>query len=205
MSLSKLRKVIIDYVFWIKVVMLNLMRKQKIAIANALTFSRIFLCLPLVYCIWKDQIYSTWSIIVLCGISDIADGAIAKSAGGGTKWGARFDPLADKLLINIALICLAIDGIIPAWSFLILVAREAFVTFLRSKAKNGLPASSEGKIKTFLQFTAILCFFFPFKEEFLVDRNFMNNLGLSIYWLSFIFSLYSAIKYIKRSIVDDHY
>jgi hypothetical protein len=54
-----------------------------------------------------------WGLLLLGGISDAADGWLARRAGGGSAWGAQLDPLTDKILISAPLLWLAASGSQP--------------------------------------------------------------------------------------------
>lgn len=109
-------------------------------------------------------------LFIVCGLTDIADGVLARKFGWETKFGRLADPLADKLLICGTFICFAVIRIpafdifpqnladIIRWSTaLIISAREAFVTFYRHWAESrGIvyKAITAGKIKMLLQVIA---------------------------------------------------
>ena len=97
----------------------------------------------------------TLTIFLLAALTDNLDGRIARRQGV-TSFGKFMDPLADKLLIGAALICLALfkhidGGLIPMWMVAIIIGREVLVTVLRVvfAAKYGqvVSASQWGKYK----------------------------------------------------------
>lgn len=145
---------------------------------NTLTLIRLIMTLvflTMVLCI-TDQtrwlfIDTAFVIFVVAGLTDIADGKIARKYNVTSKFGRIVDPLADKILVCGAFICFAIIGepklfsfspeMLTAiqWSFVgIIIAREMFVTILRhwSEAKGiNFAATASGKIKMALQTFAI--------------------------------------------------
>ncbi|HJN36626.1 MAG TPA: CDP-alcohol phosphatidyltransferase family protein, partial [Prochlorococcaceae cyanobacterium Fu_MAG_50] len=72
--------------------------------ADGLTLARAVAGLPLMLFLLTDHQVLAWLLLLLGGLSDAADGWLARRAGGGSTWGARLDPLADKLLIAAPLI-----------------------------------------------------------------------------------------------------
>jgi len=95
------------------------------------------------------------TIFVFAALTDHFDGRIARIQGV-TGFGKFMDPLADKLLIGAALICLALfkhvdDGLIPVWMVAIIIGRELLVTLLRivfiTKYGEVVSASQWGKYK----------------------------------------------------------
>lgn len=110
-------------------------------------------------------------VFLVAGLSDIADGLVARRFGATTKFGRIVDPLADKILVCGAFICFAIIGqprffdLHGALQFLIrwlvaavLVFREGYVTVLRHRAEArgiNFSATAAGKVKMFTQAFAI--------------------------------------------------
>lgn len=133
-------------------------------LANKLTLLRIFL-IPvfLVFIEIKGIPYGktiATLVFIIASVTDKLDGHIARSRNQITRFGKLMDPLADKLLVSAALICLVEARILPSWVAVIIIAREFAVTGLRSiAAAEGivLAASWWGKLKTAVQIVAILC------------------------------------------------
>ena len=124
-------------------------------LANLLTILRLFLIPPFIFCFQADMMVPALAIFALAALTDNIDGKIARRQGI-TSFGKFMDPLADKLLIGAALICLAFfqdvdGGLIPIWMVVIIMGREVLVTLLRVvfAAKYGqvVSASHWGKYK----------------------------------------------------------
>ncbi|AZV56322.1 CDP-diacylglycerol--glycerol-3-phosphate 3-phosphatidyltransferase [Clostridium sp. AWRP] len=132
-------------------------------LANKLTMLRMIL-IPffLIFITVKNMPYGKLiaiAIFILASITDKLDGYIARSRNQITNFGKFMDPLADKLLVTTALICLVEYHIIPSWVAVIIVAREFAVTGLRTiAAAEGMviAASPWGKAKTATQIIAII-------------------------------------------------
>ena len=91
-------------------------------------------------------------------ITDYLDGVIARRTGTETDFGRLMDPLADKVLIAAALVCLAWSHDIPAWAAVVLVSRDFLITGLRQLALSHgtvLAADPAGKTKTASQMIMI--------------------------------------------------
>ena len=89
----------------------------------------------------------------------LLDGKIARKYHLVTNFGKFMDPLADKLLVCSALICLIELGQIPAWVVIIIISREFIISGFRLVASdNGvvIAASYWGKFKTVFQMTAVI-------------------------------------------------
>jgi cardiolipin synthase (CMP-forming) len=95
-----------------------------------------------------------WALAVLfvSGISDYADGYLARRLNQTSKVGEILDPVADRLYILSTVIGLAARGIIPWWVAVLLPARDAFlwclVPFLRTRGYSSLPVHFLGKAAT---------------------------------------------------------
>ena len=80
-------------------------------LADALTEGRALVGLPLLLALAAGQPALAWILLALGGLSDAADGWLARRAGGGSVWGARLDPLTDKILITAPLLWLGASGV----------------------------------------------------------------------------------------------
>lgn len=108
------------------------------------------------------------AIFLLAGLTDFADGQIARRFNLVTDFGKLMDSLADKVLVTAAFICLVELRVIPAWAVVTIVAREFLITGLRALAAGKgriLPAERLGKHKTFWQMAAIVFFLVTLAAE----------------------------------------
>ncbi len=164
-------------------------------IANTLTFLRMLAGLPILIAITRNQFEIAWLLLLIAGISDILDGYLARLAGGGTPWGAKFDPLADKILLSAPFIWLAVANVVPIWSIWLLISREIIVSAWRSNRSKGGPASSFGKAKTILQFISLLLILWPSNWSYM-NKYILQEIGIVIFWISIAFALLSANDYL---------
>jgi CDP-diacylglycerol--glycerol-3-phosphate 3-phosphatidyltransferase len=177
-------------------------------LADALTLARAVAGLPLILALDAGWEAVAWWLLLLGGLSDAADGALARRAGGGSVWGARLDPLTDKILILAPLLWLATKGVLPLWAIWLLLARELFISGWRAGHGSGGPASWGGKAKTILQFASLLLLLWP--NGWGAAMNSENSFGLPglpgllhltgywLFWPSLLLALSSAWGYLKR-------
>ena len=105
------------------------------------------------------------SLVIFAGasITDWFDGYLARKHHLVTNFGKFMDPLADKLLVCSALICLIELGQLPAWVVIIIISREFIISGFRLvAADNGvvIAASYWGKFKTTFQMAAVILMIF---------------------------------------------
>ncbi len=98
-------------------------------------------------------------VFALASLTDFIDGYLARARDSITTFGKLMDPLADKLLIVGALLCLVSLHRLEGWVAMVIIARELAVTMLRVNATQSgvvISASMFGKVKTCVQIAAIL-------------------------------------------------
>jgi CDP-diacylglycerol--glycerol-3-phosphate 3-phosphatidyltransferase len=127
---------------------------------NALTIARICLVPVLVvFMLERDQAIAAAAVFTLAMLTDALDGRIARSRSLITNFGKLMDPIADKLLVGAAFICLAATDRVEPWVVGVILSREAIVTGMRLLARREgivIAANSLGKAKTVLQTAAVL-------------------------------------------------
>lgn len=135
--------------------------------ANKLTLIRIVLIpvfLVLLYIDISVSNYAAMAVFVVAGLTDIADGYIARRRGQVTDFGKFLDPLADKVLVVAAMLWFVEQGTMPAWVALIVIIREFMVTALRLIALDSgrvIAAGILGKIKTIVTMVCLTAMFLP--------------------------------------------
>lgn len=172
---------------------------MKLNVPNFLTILRIFAIPALVVVLLMD--FRGWEIVgfaifLFASLTDALDGAWARMKKQVTVFGQLLDPMADKLLIASALICLVGRRIVPAWMAVIIIGREIAVTGFRaiasSRGKN-IPASALGKLKMTLE-TVTLCLLILGPVN-LGRLHLLAPIGL---WLTVAAALASAVEYYVR-------
>jgi len=133
-------------------------------LANKLTFIRIVLA-PVFFTVYMlprfcqswfaDRADWTipvlWFIFIVSEVTDYLDGKAARKRGEVSSIGKLFDPFADTLMQLTCFLCFVIDGIFPAFLFLLIIYREFSILFLRNlmlTKGSALGARMGGKIKT---------------------------------------------------------
>lgn len=133
---------------------------------NKLTIFRVFLIpvFVLVYFL-VDNPWIATAIFVIASLTDTADGYIARKYNLVTNFGKFADPLADKLLVCSAMICMVSVGVIPAWAVIVIMAREFIISGFRTVAADNnivIAASWWGKVKTIVQMVMIVALLLNF-------------------------------------------
>lgn len=125
---------------------------------NKLTVLRIVL-VPLFMALYLyGNMTAAAVIFVIASATDWLDGYIARKRDLVTNFGKFMDPLADKLLVTGAFLCLMEGGTVSVWILMIVLTREFLVTGLRLVAVSCgtvISAGSLGKLKTALQMIAV--------------------------------------------------
>jgi CDP-diacylglycerol--glycerol-3-phosphate 3-phosphatidyltransferase len=130
---------------------------------NQLTLTRVvispvFMGLLMVENVWCR--YAALGLFVLGSITDMLDGYLARRTGQMTKFGKFMDPVADKLLISLALVSFVALKLAPTWAVMVIIAREILVMGLRTLvAYRGemMESSFFSKVKTFAQMLYTSC------------------------------------------------
>ena len=134
-------------------------------------------------------------VVIFCvaSFTDYLDGHIARKYNLVTNFGKFMDPLADKLLVSSALICMIELGFLPAWIVIIIISREFIITGFRLIAAEGglvIAASWWGKIKTVTQMLMII----------LVLLGVGGIIGNILIILATVFTVISGVDYIVKNI-----
>jgi CDP-diacylglycerol---glycerol-3-phosphate 3-phosphatidyltransferase len=139
------------------------------------------------------------AIFIIAASTDRVDGYIARKTQQVTKFGKFIDPIADKLLVEAALIALVQRNEVNVWVAMIIIAREMMVTGLRLVAASEgivIAASNWGKIKTAIQMIAIAAILLKnFPISLITDFDFGGFAML----VAVIVTLYSGYDYIVKN------
>ena len=96
---------------------------------NALTLARVVLVVPAGWLLWIEAIPEALVIFAIAGVSDFVDGELARRFNWRTNFGAIADPAADKLLVLVVIVVLALQGHVPAWLPAVVVGRDLVIVF----------------------------------------------------------------------------
>ena len=168
-------------------------------LADGLTVGRAVIGLPLIVALAGGSNALAWWLLLLGGLSDAADGWLARRAGGGSVWGARLDPLTDKILILAPLLWLGAAGSLPLWAIWLLLARELLISGWRAGQGSGGPASWSGKAKTILQFLSLLLLLWPQGWGPEAGVGALHGVGFWLFWPSLLLALSSAWGYLRKA------
>lgn len=162
---------------------------------NKLTIFRVILVIPFVALMLNG--YDLWAVAVfiIASLTDLLDGKIARKYNLITDFGKFMDPLADKLLVCAAMICLVEMGRLPAWMVIVIISREFIISGFRLVASdNGvvIAASYWGKFKTTFQMLMIIVLILNLGGVF-------DMIGLVITWIALILTVVSLIDYLVKN------
>ena len=136
------------------------------------------------------------AIFIVASLTDMLDGKIARKYNLVTNFGKFMDPLADKLLVSAAIICLVEMGRLPAWMVIVIISREFIISGFRLIASdNGvvIAASYWGKFKTVFQMAMIIVLIFDF-------GGFFGIIEMVLIWISLILTVVSLVDYIVKNV-----
>ena len=165
---------------------------------NKLTMLRIILIPVFMIFLLTGHWYISAVIFVVASVTDTLDGQIARRYNLVTNFGKIMDPLADKLLVFSALLCMIQLGVVPAWMVVIMLARELLIVSLRAvAAAQGIviAASWWGKIKTITQMAAVILLLiqnWPFGPDGF-------PLATIVLWIAVIMTVVSGIDYVIKN------
>ena len=140
--------------------------------------------------------YIAAAIFIVASLTDLLDGKIARKYNLVTNFGKFMDPLADKLLVCSAIICLIQTGQLAAWIVVIIIAREFIISGFRLVASdNGIviAASYWGKFKTTFQMLMIIALILDFQNRY------FQMLATALTYIALILTVVSLIDYIAKN------
>lgn len=178
-------------------------------LANKLTIFRVILIPFFVFFMLANPVgeyskYVSLAIFVIASLTDWLDGKLARKNNWVTNFGKFADPLADKLLVGAALICLcdntiglAADGRIPAWIVIVIISREFIISGFRILAADAgivLAAGWWGKVKTACQMIMIIVLILH------LDIPFYSIIESALVYLSLFFTIFSMVDYFSKNL-----
>ncbi len=170
---------------------------------NKLTILRIVLIPFFVFFMLTEIVpYTFWIaeiIFIVASLTDTADGMIARKYNLITNFGKFMDPLADKMLVSSAFICLVALQRIPAWIVIVIIGREFIISGFRLVASdNGIviAASYWGKFKTTFQMLAIIVLILNLGETYPA----MHIIEQILIYVALILTIVSLVDYIAKNL-----
>ena len=167
---------------------------------NKLTVLRIIMVPFFVFFMLTDTggAANKWIALVLfciASLTDLLDGKIARKYNLVTNFGKFMDPLADKLLVCSAMICMIESGQLSAAFVIIIIAREFIISGFRLVASdNGvvIAASYWGKFKTVSQMAMVILLIADFGGAF-------DLVCEAMIWISLALTIISLVDYVAKN------
>lgn len=96
-------------------------------LANMFTFIRILLAAPVGVLFLTDNLLAGLILGWVAGLTDFFDGLVARALHQVSRLGALLDPVADKILVGVIVVCLLLRGVLPIWFVALVVARDVII------------------------------------------------------------------------------
>ena len=130
-----------------------------LTLPNILSFARLLAVGVFGWLILAGQDVAAVVLLAVSGATDWLDGFLARRLKQRTELGAKLDPVADRLYILMAIIALAVRGIVPLWLLVVLIARDVMLVLLMPSLRRSgvvaLPVNYVGKAATMCLLLAI--------------------------------------------------
>lgn len=142
----------------------------------------------------QNMRYVAAALFIIASLTDMLDGKIARKYDLVTNFGKFMDPLADKLLVCSALICMIELRELPAWMVIVIISREFIISGFRLVASdNGvvIAASYWGKFKTTFQMIGVVLLIFNIPA--------LSTLTTIIVWIALALTVISLVDYIVKN------
>ena len=138
--------------------------------------------------------YVAAALFIIASLTDMLDGKIARKYNLVTNFGKFMDPLADKLLVCSALICMIELRELPAWMVIIIISREFIISGFRLVASdNGvvIAASYWGKFKTTFQMIGVVLLIFNIPA--------LSMVTTIVIWIALALTVISLVDYVVKN------
>ena len=166
-------------------------------VPNILTIIRFLLIPFIIFYIFTGNYLLAFIFFTISGITDIADGFIARKFNLISNFGKLMDPLADKLTQISTLASLVLTNIIPIWILIIVLLKE-FIMIVGASFLYGkdvvVYSRWYGKLATVLFYVAIV--FSLLTKQFALT-SIWNQLDFILYCLALITTVFALIMYVK--------
>lgn len=139
--------------------------------------------------------YWAAAVFILASATDWLDGYLARKQNLVTDFGKFMDPIADKLLVCSALICLVEQGSLSAWIVIIIIGREFIISGFRLVASDKgtvIAASYWGKFKTVFQMIMVILLILDLGGVF-------GTIATVVTWIALILTVVSLVDYLWKN------
>ncbi|MFZ2088296.1 MAG: CDP-diacylglycerol--glycerol-3-phosphate 3-phosphatidyltransferase [Desulfobaccales bacterium] len=173
--------------------------QARLTVPNIITLTRILLTpLFIILLIQKRYQQALW-VFVLAGLSDMADGLIARRWHQRSPLGTFLDPLADKLLMCSSFVTLSIYDLIPPWLTVIVLSRDLVLVlgvtlFKLVNFPVVVHPSLAGKLSTATQIATVLLVLLS------MSWNIPPALLKTLFWLTGGLTAMSGVHYILQAL-----
>ena len=140
--------------------------------------------------------YVALALFCIASLTDMLDGKIARKYNLVTNFGKFMDPLADKLLVCSAMICLIPSGKLATWVVLIIIAREFIISGFRLVASDSgivIAASYWGKFKTVSHMAMIILLILDLQNPI------MQVVTNVVVWVGIALTIISLVDYVVKN------
>ena len=140
--------------------------------------------------------YIAVAIFIVASLTDFLDGYLARRDNLVTNFGKFMDPLADKLLVCAALICLVQTGQLAAWMVIVIISREFIISGFRLIASdNGvvIAASYWGKFKTVFQMFMVILLIIN------IQNDIYHLIATIVTYIALVLTVVSLIDYVIKN------
>jgi cardiolipin synthase len=167
-------------------------------VPNLITSLRIILTPIFIIYLINDETLPALIVFTLAGVSDAADGFIARVFNQKSKLGAILDPIADKLLLVTAFVMLSLKDFVPSWLTVIVISRDllillAVLILFLSKENVEMRPAFISKITTCLQLATV--FNVLFADYFLPA---FHQFSIYLFWATGLISVTSFLHYLRQ-------
>lgn len=181
------------------------LRTGNLTIPNALTLARILMTPVFVVLFLDGRHMTALALFFAAGITDALDGFLARVLNQRSELGGILDPLADKLLLNTSIACIAHAGWIPAWLAVAVVSRDVIIlggiatlAFLGQDMRGRVTPSRVSKLTTVFQMALVLA-------AFLQEGAGMKGAGMDallewMVWITGALTLISGWRYVAKGL-----
>ena len=167
---------------------------------NKLTVLRVCMVPVFVFLMLWDGLgaagkYAAAAIFILASATDYLDGYLARKNNLVTDFGKFMDPIADKLLVCSAMICLAEKDALAAWIVIIIIGREFIISGFRLVASDKgtvIAASYWGKFKTVFQMVMVILLILDLGGIF-------DTIAQIVIWIALILTVVSLVDYLRKN------
>lgn len=167
---------------------------------NKLTVLRVCMVpVFVVFMLWNGfgtaSKYVAAAIFILASMTDWLDGYLARKNNLVTDFGKFMDPIADKLLVCSAMICLVEKGALPAWIVIIIIGREFIISGFRLVASDKgvvIAASYWGKFKTVSQMLMVILLILDLGGVF-------HTIAQVLMWIALVLTVVSLVDYMVKN------